>query len=375
MYTKNEILLIAKTQLALDYNCRLTDFETGKNTIVKNNLIDGRRIYNSDGCFLKLLCFGNSAIISTSPTIMPWCEEKLLNRDAAWIFEYSKLCVIDKELQKYGHEIADVHHYYLPNSNVSSIEAITSVNWYEYEDILQFKNDDRFGEAFAFDENHPDVLAVAALDGNKIMGMAGASEDSKTMWQIGINVLPSYRGRGIGTNLVELLKNEILKRGKIPFYGTVESHLYSQNIAVSAGFFPAWAELYSKPRMKKGLSHCIQIFPVSDINRTTKYYEHLGFKAVYYLESAEPHVCLYRDSTEVILIKSKNDFIIPNREGHGYGYDAYFVAENQMELQEEFINLGVKIIRPLSTTDYNNNEFVFEDIDTRWIAIGKKIQG
>lgn len=80
------------------------------------------------------------------------------------------------------------------------------------------------------------------------MGMAGASADSKTMWQIGINVLPEYRGRGIGTNLVTLLKNEILNRGKIPFYGTVGSHFHSQNIAINAGFFPAWAELYSKSK-------------------------------------------------------------------------------------------------------------------------------
>ncbi|WP_342707227.1 hypothetical protein [Fontibacillus panacisegetis] len=35
-------------------------------------------------------------------------------------------------------------------------------------------------------------------------------------------------------------------------------------------------------------------------------------------------------------------------------------------------DLGVKIVRSLSTTDYNNKEFVFEDIDRRWIAVGKK---
>lgn len=248
MYTKTQILQIAKVQLALDYNCKISDFERGKNTIVKNTLINGRRIYNSDGCFFKLLCLGSSAIISTSPMFMPWCEEKLLNRDAAWLFEYPKLRAIDEKLQTFGHEIADVHHYYLPNPNVSLIEPITRVKWYEYEDILQFENDDRFGEAFAFDENHIDVLAVAAFDGDNIMGMAGASADSKTMWQIGIDVLPGYRGRGMGTNLVTLLKNEILKRGKIPFYGTVESHFHSQNIAVSAGFFPSWAELYSKTK-------------------------------------------------------------------------------------------------------------------------------
>lgn len=76
--------------------------------------------------------------------------------------------------------------------------------------------------------------------------MAGASEDSKTLYQIGIDVLPEYRGKGIGTNLVALLKQELLKRGKIPFYGTAVSHIISKNTAINAGFFPAWAEVYSR---------------------------------------------------------------------------------------------------------------------------------
>lgn len=150
-------------------------------------------------------------------------------------------------MQEFRHEIADIHHYYLPNDNGLSVEPITNIKWYEQEELFQFKNDNRFREALACDKNHPDVLAVAAFDGDNIMGMAGSSSDSETMLQIGIDILPKYRGRGIGTNLVTLLKNEILSRGKIPFYGTVESHFYSQNIAISSGFFPAWAELYSKP--------------------------------------------------------------------------------------------------------------------------------
>lgn len=90
------------------------------------------------------------------------------------------------------------------------------------------------------------MLAVAAFDGDKIMGMAGASADSKNMWQIGIDVLPEYRSKRIGRSLVALLKNEILRRGKVPFYSTSGSHFHSQNIAINSGFFPIWAELYSK---------------------------------------------------------------------------------------------------------------------------------
>lgn len=42
------------------------------------------------------------------------------------------------------------------------------------------------------------------MDGDNIIGMAGASAGSETMWQIGVNVMPGYCSRGIGTKLVVL---------------------------------------------------------------------------------------------------------------------------------------------------------------------------
>lgn len=120
-------------------------------------------------------------------------------------------------------------------------------------------------------------------------------------------------------------------------------------------------------------THSLQIFPSTDMNRTAKFYEHIGFRAVRYLDSDEPHICLYRDQIEVVLIQSNQKRIVPNREVHGSGYDAYFITDNQGEMEESLSELGVKIVRPLVTTDYNNKEFVFEDIDRRWIAVGNKL--
>lgn len=246
MFTKTELMNITKAQLAADYNCKVTDFTKSENTITKNELIKGRRIYSSDGCFMKILCFCDSAIITADEQIIPWMDENFRDEDASWLFEYGKLKYIDKKLNEFGHELADIHHYYIPNANAREIEPLHHTKWFEQQDIQQFKDDERFGEALAFDQTHPDVLAVAALEGDRIMGMAGASADSETMWQIGIDVIPEFRGRGVATNLTALLKQEILRRGKIPFYGTVESHNVSKNTAISAGFIPAWAEAYSR---------------------------------------------------------------------------------------------------------------------------------
>ena len=90
------------------------------------------------------------------------------------------------------------------------------------------------------------------------------------------------------------------------------------------------------------------------------------------LDVKEPHICLYRDKVEVVLLKANSGKVHKNRELYGYGEDAYFITDNQKELQAEFISKGAKIVRPLELTDYNNLEFVLEDIDGRWLAFGMK---
>lgn len=122
----------------------------------------------------------------------------------------------------------------------------------------------------------------------------------------------------------------------------------------------------------RGLS-CI--FPVPDIKKTAEYYVNkLGFFAVEYLDCQEPHICLYLDKIEILLLQANTERVWPNRELYGYGYDAYLYTDDQEALEKEFISKGVKVVRPLGVTDYRNKEFVIEDIDGRWLAFGLKIK-
>ena len=116
------------------------------------------------------------------------------------------------------------------------------------------------------------------------------------------------------------------------------------------------------------------IFPVPDIQKTARYYtETLGFRAEEYLECQEPHICLYRDDAEIILLKGNHE-VVPNRTLYGYGFDAYLYTDDQEKLEAEFAAAGVKFARPLTVTDYQNKEFVVEDPDGRWVAFGLKIK-
>jgi len=125
--------------------------------------------------------------------------------------------------------------------------------------------------------------------------------------------------------------------------------------------------------MKKYLHSLLSVFPTPDIERTSEFYVNvMGFRAVKYLDVKEPHICLYRDNTEIILTSANIDKVYPNRELYGYGEDAYFITDEQEALQNEFIEKGAKVVRELHKTDYNNRELTVEDVDGRWIVFGKK---
>jgi GNAT superfamily N-acetyltransferase len=99
-----------------------------------------------------------------------------------------------------------------------------------------------FDHAIWYDVRHPrpDALVVYAEHGGQIAGMAGASADCESMWQIGIDVLPPFRGLGLASCLVSRLAAMILKRGILPFYCTGSSNIPSQLVAFRSGFAPAW---------------------------------------------------------------------------------------------------------------------------------------
>ena len=110
----------------------------------------------------------------------------------------------------------------------------------------------------------------------------------------------------------------------------------------------------------------------NDIKKIAEFYAKIGFSAVEYLHCNEPHICLYCGNAEIILTQARNNKFASNHTLYGYGYDAYIYVNNQIELQKKCKSADIRIIKLLAMTDYNNDEFVIEDIDGRWVAFGLK---
>lgn len=138
------------------------------------------------------------------------------------------------------------------------------------EQFERFRGDKRYSNALGFSVTRPDVLVLAAYpvdaypaDENASkapevaaagesdpaladpIAMVGMSDDSPIMRQIGIDVLPAWRGAGIASVLVRDAARLTLAEGYLPFYGTSPSHMLSQRVAMNAGLVPTWWEYVS----------------------------------------------------------------------------------------------------------------------------------
>lgn len=240
---------ILASQLAIDYCCTVPDVTDGENHFSVFVPKDGRRRFDyTDDCPLAVAVVNGKFLVTGQEQLVGCVKPILLGTDAAWGFDGATLSQLDHAIEPFGWRIHRVHPFFLPAKNVPARTDGWEIRRYEAKEIEVFRGDGRFPEAFSFRASAPDVLGFAALRDGQIAGMAGASADSPTMWQIGINVCPGFEGLGVGAMLVTLLKDEILSRGALPFYGTAMSHIASQRVALKAGFLPAWAELVVEKR-------------------------------------------------------------------------------------------------------------------------------
>ena len=264
-----------RKMLALDFNCNADDFDKKENIIVVPKELPGRREYTPKKAFFSMVTMGRNVVINAPEKMHGWLGNWCKGREGIWLFEHHNLMELETELAKYGKSLWQSHHMFLPKARMEAIDGECVVNreskeagkqevdeecdmqkvdadmeiqWFEQKDIPPLYGRPEFPNALCdcFKPERPDVLAVGAVHEGQIVGLAGCSADTKLFWQIGIDVLPEWRGKGIATMLVKILKNECFRRGAIPFYGTSLSNLGSWHVALGSGFYPAWVEIATK---------------------------------------------------------------------------------------------------------------------------------
>lgn len=247
MTFKNEIIAAAASQLARDYCCTAEDFFSPKNKATLARKADGQRMFREDADFFKAAAMGHGAVISAASEMLEFSAELAKKYTGSEIFDEKRIWLINRKLAEFNKAIAVNSIFYLPATpyKYTARDGFRLRFYEEHEIAKELYGVKGFTNALLYRDDKPrrDVLAVCALNGEKIMGMAGASSDSRKFWQIGIDVVPEFRGRGIGSELVSALTQAVFMHGAIPYYSTWSGNIASQNTARRAGYYPVWSEM------------------------------------------------------------------------------------------------------------------------------------
>ncbi len=247
MRISKEHLEIMQRQIELDCNIKEATKIKEDIYISPTRVLPGSRIINKTDSFFRVVVFMGTAYIMADEETIPGFEELFRDYEAEWFFSFNNLRTIDHILKDFDREIVDTRIYFLPDGDFKKVDINQNWKLFTQKEIDDFREGNPFPHALCYSKTQPDIYALAAPD-NKggYAGMAGASIDGKYVCQIGIDVNKEYRGRGLASSLVAALKQEIIKDGYLPFYGTASSHALSRHVAVKSGFLPAFSELVVK---------------------------------------------------------------------------------------------------------------------------------
>ena len=245
--TDGEILDIAVRQSATDSACRPEDFFKGEHVVVRSRADMGARKYLSLPFALDLASYGNNVVASADESLIPVAEAYLRGRRTEACFGTPALHELDAMLLPFGLRTFFQAEYFLPDLNAMREIACAYPTCILAREAFSGLYLPQWSNALCKARKENDVLCVGAYDGDTLIGLAGCSADCERMWQIGIDVLPAYRRRGVAAALVSRLAAETLARGKVPFYCAAWSNLASKKTALACGFRPTWVQLTAKP--------------------------------------------------------------------------------------------------------------------------------
>ena len=245
--TRKDIFDAALRQAAIDSGCAPEDFTCGRNIVVPAKKDLRARRYLQLPFLMDLTSYGGSVVASCSSGFEDIAREYISSGNPESLFETPKVSSLNEKLRPLGAGVCFMAEYWLPDPDkIPSPSCQYELRLLEGGELLGLYMP-QWGNALCKTRSYLDRLAMGAYDSGKLVALAGCSADCDTMWQIGVDVLPEYRGQGLAHTLTSHLAHEIMARGIVPFYCCAWSNIPSARNAIKSGFVPAWAQLTVKP--------------------------------------------------------------------------------------------------------------------------------
>lgn len=244
--TNQEIRRTALQQSAYDCNCTAQDFLKDTNVVVLSKANPKARAYLPLPFECDLVSYGNNIVAQVSERLQAAVAAYIGKYPVAHCFETPHMQALNDALQGYGLRVCFMAAYLLPDVGlVKALPCAYPLRLLHAADFAQLYLE-QWRNALCKDRKDKDVLALGAYDRGRLVGLAGASADCESMWQIGVDVLPAYRRQGLAAALTSRMALQILARGKVPFYCAAWSNIPSVRNAIKSGFRPAWVELTAR---------------------------------------------------------------------------------------------------------------------------------
>lgn len=246
--TNEDIIKIAMEQSAQDINCKADDFLQNNHVVVTYQLKPTAKKYYKEPVSCMLVSYGNNIVASAKDEYQEIVAQYINKFEFYHCFETPNIYWLNEKLAQKGQKVCFMSEYYLPDVNkLHKMPCDYEIRVLENPDFIDLYKPE-WSNALCEDRKHLDVLGVGVYDRGKLIGLAGCSADCDMMWQIGVDVLPEYRRKGIASALTSRLAIEVLERGKVPFYGAAWPNIRSARNAIKSGFIPAWVELNVRPQ-------------------------------------------------------------------------------------------------------------------------------
>ena len=246
MMTNEEVWRVALRQSAVDCNCAPEDFLRTENVIAAANADPRARVYLPRPVECELVSYGSNVVAQVSDRVREAVTVYVNAYPVGRVFETPQIYVLNEALRPFGLAACYIAEYFLPD--------VTALRPLDCPYDLRLLGPEGFAglytpqwsNALCEKRKERDMLALGAYDKDTLVGLAGVSADCEDMWQIGVDVLPAYRRRGVASALTSRLALEVFRRGKIPFYCAAWCNLKSVRNALKCGFRPAWVELTAR---------------------------------------------------------------------------------------------------------------------------------
>jgi uncharacterized glyoxalase superfamily protein PhnB len=117
------------------------------------------------------------------------------------------------------------------------------------------------------------------------------------------------------------------------------------------------------------------VFISNNAQATLDYYVNiLDFTYAKHFNKKDNFAAIYKDSVEILIFQNKKGEYLNNISKYGVRYDL-FICTDTLEgvdiIYREYLEKGIKIISKPTLMDDGCYEFIFEDIDGRYIGIGR----